>query len=113
MVKSRKIRACLQRYRNLSVGIVCPYCNCQIQLNTVTMHATTGKHAKFKELFLHDHPDFQQSTYLQRLNNMTKYLSKVNKDHYDIQKDVDIIMKELPNTYSVQDLIRRQLQTPF
>jgi len=109
MVKSNKNKVCAQRYRNLSVGIICPYCNCAIQLNTVTMHATTGKHAKFKELFMKDHPDFQESVYLQRLNNMTKYLSKVNKDHYDIQKDVDIIMKELPNTYNVQDLIRSRL----
>ena len=73
------------------------------------MHATTGKHAKFKELFLKDHPDFLESVYLQRLNNLTKYLSKVNKNHYDIQKDVDIIMKEPPNGYDVHELIRSRL----
>jgi len=60
-------------------------------------------------MFLKDHPDFQESTYLQRLNNLTKYLAKVDKNRYNIQKDVDIIMKELPNTYSVQDLIRERL----
>jgi len=56
-----------------------------------------------------DHPDFQEWTYLQRLNNLTKYLSKVDKTRYDIQKDVDIIMKEPPNAYDVHDLIRSRL----
>ena len=73
------------------------------------MHAITGKHVKFKELFMKDHPDFQESTYLQRLNNLTKYLVKVDKTRYDIQKDVDIIMKEPPNAYDVHDLIRSRL----
>ena len=109
MVKSNKSKACAKRYRNLSIPIVCPYCNCQIQLNCVTYHATTGKHVKFRELFLKDHPDFQESTYLQRLNNLTKYLAKVGKTRYNIQQDVDIIMKELPNTYDVHELIRVRL----
>jgi len=109
MVKSNKNKVCAQRYRNLSIPLVCPYCNCRIQLNCVTMHAITGKHVKFKELFMKDHPDFQESTYLQRLNNLTKYLVKVDKTRYDIQKDVDIIMKEPPNAYDVHDLIRSRL----
>ena len=73
------------------------------------MHAITGKHVKFREMFLKDHPDFQESTYLQRLNNLTKYLVKVDKTRYDIQKDVDIIMKEPPNAYDVHELIRLRL----
>jgi len=73
------------------------------------MHAITGKHVKFKELFMKDHPDFLESTYLQRLNNLTKYLVKVDKTRYDIQKDVDIIMKEPPNAYDVHELIRSRL----
>ena len=73
------------------------------------MHAITGKHVKFRELFLKDHPDFLESVYLQRLNNLTKYLVKVDKTRFDIQKDVDIIMKEPPNAYDVHDLIRSRL----
>jgi hypothetical protein len=74
-----------------------------------TSHFKTAKHLNMRELFLIDNPEFKESLFIQKLNNLRKLLSKINHIENDLAKFINVVLSESPNSYDIQEIIQDAL----
>lgn len=89
-------------YNKLAFEFACPFCNCQTSVSRYLAHSKKDKHLNNKEIFFRDNPDFKESIFNFKLNNLRKYLNKAEEID---DKKLNYILNTDPTTYDINELI--------
>ena len=90
-------------YHSHGYNFACPACNCKTQINQWNRHAKTVKHKRNMALFKEDNPDFRESAFIFKLNNLRILLSA--GDEKTLGKEIAYVLSTDPETYVITDLV--------